>query len=91
MHVQVLFFYIWIFLSVMILLNIFVGILMDGYAEAKDEGQAQAARAGLEAPDAVYDDVMTAVREALKRLDKRALYLYNYIYSTVFVYVHIYI
>ena len=35
MHVQVLFFYIWIFLSVMILLNIFVGILMDGYAEAK--------------------------------------------------------
>ena len=68
MHVQVLFFYIWIFLSVMILLNIFVGILMDGYAEAKDEGQAQADRAGLEAPDAVYEDVMTAVRKTQKEL-----------------------
>ena len=85
MHVQVLFFYIWIFLSVMILLNIFVGILMDGYAEAKDEGQAQAARAGLEAPDAVYDDVMTAVRKTLKRLDKRALYIYIYVYVYIYI------
>ena len=41
-YAQVLFFYIWIFLSVMILLNIFVGILMEGYEEAKNEGQAQA-------------------------------------------------
>ena len=75
----------------MILLNIFVGILMDGYAEAKDEGQAQADRAGLEAPDAVYDDVMTAVRKTLKRLDKRALYIYIYVYVYIYIYIYRYI
>ena len=78
-----LFFYLWIFLSVMILLNIFVAILMDGYAEAKDEGQAHADRAGLEAPDAVYDDMMTAVRKMFKKLDKRARHYTDHILLSI--------
>ena len=41
-----LFFQIWAFLVQMILLNIFVAILMDGYAEAQEEGAKMAEQFG---------------------------------------------
>jgi hypothetical protein len=41
-----LFFQIWAFLVQMILLNIFVAILMDGYAEAQQEGAEMAEQNG---------------------------------------------
>ena len=67
-----LFFYIWTFLTGMILMNIFVAILMDGYAEAVDAGKQAAESAGLSGPDAVYDDVLKAVSKTVKKFDKRS-------------------
>jgi uncharacterized spore protein YtfJ len=67
-----LFFYIWTFLTGMILMNIFVAILMDGYAEAVDAGKQAAEAAGLPGPDAVYDDVLKAASKTIKKLDKRS-------------------
>jgi len=52
-----LFFQIWAFLVQMILLNIFVAILMDGYAEAQEEGAKMAEQFGREEPDSVLQDV----------------------------------
>ena len=52
-----LLFHLFHFLVFMIMLNIFVGILMDGYAAAQEEGQALAERNGREQPDSVIDDV----------------------------------
>jgi hypothetical protein len=67
-----LFFYIWTFLTGMILMNIFVAILMDGYAEAVDAGKQAAEAAGLSGPDAVYEDVLKAMSKTIKKLDKRS-------------------
>mmetsp|Transcript_15138 Transcript_15138/g.22102 ORF Transcript_15138/g.22102 Transcript_15138/m.22102 type:complete len:902 (+) Transcript_15138:188-2893(+) len=67
-----LFFYLWQFLTGMILMNIFVAILMDGYAEAVEAGKEAANRAGLPGPDAVYDDVTKAIKKVFKKGDKRA-------------------
>jgi hypothetical protein len=67
-----LFFYIWTFLTGMILMNIFVAILMDGYAEAVDAGKQAAEAAGLPGPDAVYEDVLKAMSKTIKKLDKRS-------------------
>jgi hypothetical protein len=54
-----LFFQLWAFLVQMILLNIFVAILMDGYAEAQEEGASNAARMGLESPESILADINT--------------------------------
>jgi len=67
-----IFFLVWQFLANMILLNIFVAILMDGYAAATEMGQEDAALAGLPGPDAVYDDVLKAVGKGLRAFDKRS-------------------
>jgi hypothetical protein len=42
-----------------ILLNIFVAFLMDGYAEAQEEGASNAARMGLESPESILADINT--------------------------------
>ena len=60
-----LFFQLWAFLVQMILLNIFVAILMDGYAEAQEEGASNAARMGLESPESILADINTWVRVRL--------------------------
>lgn len=52
-----LFFHIWAFLVLMILLNIFVAILMDGYALAQEEGVITANQNGQEEPESVLMDV----------------------------------
>ena len=53
-------------------MNIFVAILMDGYAEAVEAGKRAAEAAGLPAPDAVYDDVLKAMSKMIKKIDKRS-------------------
>ena len=52
-----LFFQLWAFLVLMILLNIFVAILMDGYALAQEEGVNAANQNGQEEPESVMADV----------------------------------
>jgi hypothetical protein len=52
-----LFFHLWAFLVLMILLNIFVAILMDGYALAQEEGVNAANQHGSEEPESVLMDV----------------------------------
>lgn len=71
-YIANIFFLVWQFLANMILLNIFVAILMDGYAEATDMGKEDADLAGLPGPDAVYDDVLKAFSRGLKGLDSRS-------------------
>ena len=66
------FFLVWQVVANMILLNIFVAILMDGYAEATEMGKEDAGIAGLPGPDAVYDDVAKAIGKGLKKLDTRS-------------------
>jgi len=61
-----LFFQLWAFLVLMILLNIFVAILMDGYALAQEEGVNAANQNGQEEPESVMADVskfMVCARE----------------------------
>ena len=55
----VIFFISWIFVAAMVLMNVFVAILMDSYAMAKEEGQENAAKIGKDSPDAVSDDIVT--------------------------------
>jgi len=45
---------------------------MDGYAAAKEDGVNQAEIDGLEAPDAVYDDIVVALKKMWRKTDKRA-------------------
>ena len=64
-----LFFQIWAFLVQMILLNIFVAILMDGYAEAQEEGAKMAEQFGRcrECPYAI-DGYSAFVPKRMNRL-----------------------
>jgi len=57
------FFISWMFFTGMVLMNVFVAILMDGYAAAKEEGKKTAERLGKTAPDAVHEDVIKAVQD----------------------------
>jgi len=67
----VIFFISWIFLAPMVLMNVFIAILMDSYASAKDEGRENAVKAGKEEPDAVSDDIMQFITYSAKAFQSR--------------------
>jgi hypothetical protein len=58
-----IFFMSWMFVAFLVLFNIFIGILMDAYSLALEEGKAQAEKRGKSQPDAVGDDVLMFIRE----------------------------
>uniref|UniRef100_A0A6U4JV24 Uncharacterized protein n=2 Tax=Hemiselmis andersenii TaxID=464988 RepID=A0A6U4JV24_HEMAN len=68
----IIFFVSWIFICAMVLLNVFVAILMDSYAAAQEEGEAQAKRVGLDKPQAVGDDIGKAIGIMSRTLDPRS-------------------
>mmetsp|Transcript_29978 Transcript_29978/g.73795 ORF Transcript_29978/g.73795 Transcript_29978/m.73795 type:complete len:819 (-) Transcript_29978:367-2823(-) len=71
-NMGVIFFISWIFTAGMVLLNVFVAILMDSYAAAKEEGAQMAKRAGMEQPTAVADDVGKFLGRIVRSFDTRS-------------------
>ncbi|KAJ1489415.1 Polycystin cation channel-domain-containing protein [Baffinella frigidus] len=66
------FFISWMFIAFLVLWNVFIGILMDAYGLALEEGKAAAEKRGKEQPDAVGDDVAAFMSEISTVLDRNA-------------------
>eukprot|EP00960_Hanusia_phi_P033746 750627-Hanusia_phi.AAC.9 len=67
-----IFFISWMFVTGMVLMNVFVAILMDGYACAKEEGLISASKSGKDMPDAVHEDVLQALGYVARSLNPRS-------------------
>lgn len=68
----IIYFISWVFICIMVLLNVFVAILMDSYAEAVDEGKSSAKRLGQDEPAAVSDDIGKALNKIARTFDPRS-------------------